>query len=82
MPKVQSSASPTNLASVRNDDLVLNKKNFIKILAVGFSYIFAGLNDGSLGALTPYILRTYRVGTEYVALMYVGQINIDTLCSR
>lgn len=53
-----------------DDDNVLNKKNIMKILAAGFSFFFAGANDGSLGALTPYILRTYHVGTEYIALMY------------
>lgn len=47
----------------------LTKDNISKILAAGFSFFFAGTNDGSLGALIPYILRTYHVGTEYVALM-------------
>ncbi|KAL1610044.1 hypothetical protein SLS60_001709 [Paraconiothyrium brasiliense] len=67
-----SPAVQTNVASAPSDGLVLNKENLIKILTVGFSFIFAGLNDGSLGALTPYILRTYHVGTEYVALIYAG----------
>ncbi|KAJ4370136.1 hypothetical protein N0V86_008872 [Didymella sp. IMI 355093] len=34
------------------------------------SFFFAGNNDGSLGALTPYILQTYSIGTEYIAFIY------------
>ncbi|KAF2029593.1 MFS general substrate transporter [Setomelanomma holmii] len=44
--------------------------NLLKVVATSFSFFLAGSNDGSLGALTPYILRTYHVGTEYVALIY------------
>lgn len=59
-----------NHSELQDDSNVLNRKNIIKILVAGFSFFFSGLNDGSLGALTPYILRTYHVGTEYVALLY------------
>ncbi|CAA9956407.1 FucP Fucose permease [Pyrenophora teres f. maculata] len=53
-----------------NEETSLTKRNLFKILAASISFFFAGNNDGSLGALTPYILRTYNVGTEYVALIY------------
>lgn len=57
------------------DDLSqLTRTNVLKVLAASLSFFFAGSNDGSLGALTPYILRTYHVGTEYVALMYVHSV--------
>jgi len=52
-----------------NEETSLTKRNLFKVLAASVSFFFAGNNDGSLGALTPYILRTYNVGTEYVALM-------------
>jgi hypothetical protein len=52
-----------------NDDTSLTRKNLLRVIAASISFFFAGNNDGSLGALTPYILRTYNVGTEYVALM-------------
>jgi len=52
-----------------NEETSLTKRNMLKVLAASMSFFFAGNNDGSLGALTPYILRTYNVGTEYVALM-------------
>jgi hypothetical protein len=55
-------------------ELILNRSNSLKLVAAGFSFFFAGTNDGSLGALTPYILRTYNVGTGYVALMYLHQL--------
>jgi hypothetical protein len=52
-----------------NQDTALTRQNLLKVIAASMSFFFAGNNDGSLGALTPYILRTYSVGTEYVALM-------------
>ena len=51
-------------------NLEMNRDNVLKIVVAGFPFFFAGTNDGSLGALTPYILRTYHMGTQYVALMY------------
>jgi hypothetical protein len=56
-------------AQPANDDTSLTRKTMFKVIAASISFFFAGNNDGSLGALTPYILRTYGVGTEYVALM-------------
>ncbi|KAH7412055.1 major facilitator superfamily domain-containing protein [Phaeosphaeria sp. MPI-PUGE-AT-0046c] len=53
-----------------NPDTALTRKSLLKVAAASISFFFAGNNDGSLGALTPYILRTYSVGTEYVALIY------------
>jgi hypothetical protein len=54
-----------------SQDTALTHLNILKVLAASLSFFLAGSNDGSLGALTPYILRTYNVGTEYVALMQV-----------
>lgn len=65
------SALTTDLNRVQstNDDTPLTRKNLSRVIAASISFFFAGNNDGSLGTLTPYILRTYNVGTEYVALM-------------
>lgn len=52
-----------------NNTSEMTKMNMLKIVAAGFSFFFAGTNDGSLGPLVPYILRTYHVGTQYIALM-------------
>lgn len=65
---IQKAPSPTVHTDTGHDH-VLKKRDTAKILAIGFSFLFAGLNDGSLGALTPYVIRTYHVGTEMVALM-------------
>jgi fucose permease len=46
------------------------RKSLLKVLAASMSFFFAGNNDGSLGALTPYILRTYSIGTGYIAFIY------------
>jgi hypothetical protein len=61
----------TALEAVDEAYLEMTRGNTIKTVVAGFSFFFAGTNDGSLGPLTPYILKTYHVGTEYVALMYV-----------
>jgi len=67
---VQAEAGLTNTEGrIINEETVLTKKTLLKVIAASISFFFAGNNDGSLGALTPYILRTYNVGTEYVALM-------------
>jgi hypothetical protein len=54
---------------ITNEDTALTRRNLFRVIAASVSFFFAGNNDGSLGALIPYILRTYDVGTEYVALM-------------
>ncbi|CAG8007456.1 unnamed protein product [Penicillium salamii] len=40
-----------------------------KILSAGVSFFVAGVNDGSLGSLIPYIIRTYGIGTNMVAVL-------------
>lgn len=70
-PQDDSLENRTPASDVTDDSDRLTKQNIIKIVVAGFSFFFAGTNDGSLGALTPYILRSYHVGTQYVALMYV-----------
>ncbi|KAI8930918.1 hypothetical protein NX059_011933 [Plenodomus lindquistii] len=53
-----------------NEETGLTTQNLLKVMATAVSFFLAGSNDGSLGAVTPYILRTYHVGTEYIALIY------------
>lgn len=48
----------------------LSRPILLKLLSCSFSFLFAGTNDGSLGALIPYILRTYNISTKYVAIIY------------
>ncbi|KAJ5816043.1 Major facilitator superfamily domain general substrate transporter [Penicillium robsamsonii] len=43
---------------------------YAKILSAGLSFFVAGVNDGSLGSLIPYVIRTYDIGTNMVAVLY------------
>jgi hypothetical protein len=42
----------------------------LKLLSAGFSFFVAGTNDGSIGALIPYILLSYSIGTSFIAILY------------
>lgn len=42
----------------------------LKLLGSGFSFFVAGANDGSIGALLPYILSSYHIGTSLISLLY------------
>lgn len=41
----------------------------LKLLSAGFSFFVAGTNDGSIGALIPYILSSYHIGTSIIAIL-------------
>ncbi|KAE8387703.1 putative MFS transporter [Aspergillus alliaceus] len=43
---------------------------YSKAFSAGVSFFVAGVNDGSLGSLTPYIIRSYNVDTNMVAILY------------
>jgi fucose permease len=43
----------------------------LQLLSCGFSFFVAGTNDGSLGALIPYIISTYQTSTSLIALLYL-----------
>jgi hypothetical protein len=45
----------------------LSKGTYLKILSAGFSFFTAGVNDGSMGALIPHIIRDYEVTTAIVS---------------
>lgn len=42
----------------------------LKLLSAAFAFFVAGVNDGSLGALIPYILRAYNIETSFMAIPY------------
>jgi hypothetical protein len=44
----------------------LDGGTLLKVLSAGFSFFVAGVNDGSIGALLPYVLREYDVSTAVV----------------
>ncbi|KAF2159064.1 hypothetical protein M409DRAFT_30484 [Zasmidium cellare ATCC 36951] len=42
----------------------------LKVFSAAFCFLNAGINDGSLGALIPYILRHYDISTAWMAIPY------------
>jgi hypothetical protein len=42
---------------------------FLKLTSAAFSFFVAGLNDGSLGALLPYVLQTWDLSMNLVVVM-------------
>lgn len=40
-----------------------------KLVVAGFSFLCAGINDGTLGPLIPYMLTAFGIGTSDVAIM-------------
>jgi hypothetical protein len=40
-----------------------------KILSAGLSFFVAGVNDGSLGSILPYVIRSYDISTDMVAVL-------------
>ena len=47
-----------------------SKSRKSRILSAGFSFFVAGINDGSIGALLPYMLRQYEISNAIVSAMY------------
>lgn len=63
------SEEPTVLQESRTDTHNQPKWLYPKILSAGVSFFVAGINDGSLGSLIPYVIRTYGIGTNMVAVL-------------
>lgn len=58
----QSAAQPQNVPG----------RSISKLVCAGFSFFFAGTNDGSLGPLLPYMLHRYNISTALVTVMCVS----------
>ncbi|KAF2491339.1 MFS transporter [Lophium mytilinum] len=43
-----------------------------KLLSATFAFFIAGVNDGSLGTLIPYILCGYKIHTGQIAMLYAS----------
>ncbi|KAE8154699.1 major facilitator superfamily domain-containing protein, partial [Aspergillus avenaceus] len=43
---------------------------FFKLISAGFAFFVAGVNDGSLGSLIPYIREAYHIDTNLVSVVY------------
>ncbi|KAI8625389.1 MFS general substrate transporter [Xylariaceae sp. FL1651] len=42
----------------------------LKLIVAGYSFFCAGVNDGTLGPLIPYILSSFQIGTGEIAIIY------------
>lgn len=45
----------------------LSKLAYLRLFSAAFSFFVAGTNDGSIGALIPYVIREYNVNTAIVS---------------
>ncbi|KAI3334300.1 MFS general substrate transporter [Ustulina deusta] len=43
---------------------------FLKLIVAGYSFFCAGVGDGTLGPLIPYILSSFHIGTGEIAIIY------------
>lgn len=41
----------------------------LKLISAGFAFFVAGINDGSLGPLIPYIRESYQINTDLVSVV-------------
>ena len=40
---------------------------YLKLMSCGFAFFVAGINDGSIGALIPYVIRQHDLTTAIVS---------------
>lgn len=45
----------------------IDRLPYLKIMSAGFSFFVAGVNDGSIGALLPYVIREFHISTAIVS---------------
>ena len=48
----------------------IDNATLLRLICAGYSFFCAGVNDGSLGPMIPYILRTYNISTNLVSIVY------------
>lgn len=47
----------------------MTKADLIRVFTAGYAFFCAGVNDGSLGPIIPYLLRSYNIGTNFVSIV-------------
>lgn len=45
----------------------LDKRTLLRLISAGFSFFVAGINDGSLGVLIPWVIRDYGINTAILS---------------
>lgn len=69
-PLEEGPAPPDGSTTQAIQPLVLSGVVRLKLSSAAFCFLNAGINDGSLGALIPYILRHYAISTAWMAVPY------------
>ena len=73
--------STTNAFPEITDPEIVSRHTW-KLFGAGFSFFVAGVNDGSMGALLPYMLKEYHIGTSFIAILWVqSSLGVLTPCS-
>lgn len=70
IPQTEAKAEAPVTASQELDLSQPNTPGF-KILSAGISFFVAGINDGSLGSLIPYVMRSYSINAKMISVMCV-----------
>ncbi|EHK44471.1 hypothetical protein TRIATDRAFT_223880 [Trichoderma atroviride IMI 206040] len=65
-----SEEGPRETQPEEGPDEGLSKLAYLRLAAAGVSFFVAGTNDGSIGALIPYVIREYNVNTAIVSSVY------------
>ena len=47
----------------------MTKADLLRVLTAGYFFFCAGVNDGSIGPLIPYLLQAYNISTNFVSIM-------------
>ncbi|OKP14233.1 Bypass of stop codon protein 6 [Penicillium subrubescens] len=69
-PVEPTSEQPTILQEPEVEDPPQPKWLYPKIISAGLSFFMAGVNDGSLGSLIPYVIRSYSLDTNMISVLY------------
>ncbi|PPJ60434.1 hypothetical protein CBER1_07340 [Cercospora berteroae] len=67
---IEVGAPPPQNVTEAVSSIELTPKIQLKIFSAAIAFFNAGVNDGSLGALIPYILRHYHISTGWMAIPY------------
>ncbi|KAM0465889.1 hypothetical protein ACHAPV_000836 [Trichoderma viride] len=63
-------ANPRETQPEEGPDEGLNKLAYLRLSSISLAFFVAGTNDGSIGALIPYVIREYNVSTAIVSSVY------------
>ncbi|KAM0323840.1 hypothetical protein ACHAQA_008418 [Verticillium albo-atrum] len=58
------------LTPVEQEPPGLDRETKLKLMAAGVAFFVSGTNDGSIGALVPYVIRDYGLSTAVASIIY------------